>query len=136
MTCEPGLRSVSTFTAATLTYATSAPKSRPRPSGRRLRAKGLEPPWLAPHGPKPCACTNSATPAGQTRIYPRNIGCRECADDRAGGFGGDPGRGARRRAGVRRDHARPAEAGGDRGRPTPVGGLPERGGDAGGHPPV
>src|SRR6202163_2260139 len=29
----------------------------PEKSG--VRAKGLEPPWLAPHGPKPCACTNS-----------------------------------------------------------------------------
>ncbi len=28
-----------------------------------MRAKGLEPLWLTPHGPKPCACTNSATPA-------------------------------------------------------------------------
>src|SRR5260370_35661923 len=29
-----------------------------------VRAEGLEPSWLTPHGPKPCACTNSATPAG------------------------------------------------------------------------
>src|SRR5438445_13430014 len=38
-----------------------------------VRARGLEPPWLAPHGPKPCACTNSATPAGQKEIYPRKM---------------------------------------------------------------
>src|SRR5437870_7383603 len=38
-----------------------------------VRARGLEPPWLAPHGPKPCACTNSATPAGQREIYPRKM---------------------------------------------------------------
>lgn len=23
--------------------------------------EGLEPSWIAPHGPKPCACTSSAT---------------------------------------------------------------------------
>src|SRR2546430_17649009 len=40
---------------------------------RTVRARGLEPPWLAPHGPKPCACTNSATPAGQREIYPRKM---------------------------------------------------------------
>src|SRR2546430_10474101 len=40
---------------------------------RTVRARGLEPPWLAPHGPKPCACTNSATPAGQKEIYPRKM---------------------------------------------------------------
>ena len=33
-----------------------------------VRAKGLEPLWLTPHGPKPCACTNSATPAGPMNI--------------------------------------------------------------------
>src|SRR5438309_7039708 len=33
-------------------------------TGIEMRAKGLEPLWLTPHGPKPCACTNSATPAG------------------------------------------------------------------------
>src|SRR5436305_6409592 len=38
-----------------------------------VRARGLKPPWLAPHGPKPCACTNSATPAGQKEIYPRKM---------------------------------------------------------------
>jgi hypothetical protein len=36
-----------------------------------MRAKGLEPPWLAPHGPKPCACTNSATPAGRDKYRTR-----------------------------------------------------------------
>src|SRR2546422_3846485 len=38
-----------------------------------VRARGLEPPWLAPHGPKPCACTSSATPAAQREIYPRKM---------------------------------------------------------------
>ena len=30
--------------------------------------RGLEPPSLARHGPKPCAYTNSATPASNDRI--------------------------------------------------------------------
>ena len=36
--------------------------------------RGLEPPWVSPHGPKPCLYTNFNT-AARFRIYYTNFTC-------------------------------------------------------------
>src|SRR6202023_1439030 len=87
-----------------------------------VRAKGLEPLWLTPHGPKPCACTNSATPAGPMNISDVRS-ARGPLDHLARPGARAPEWQADRGARVGRDHPRPAQGGGAGRGPAAVGRL-------------